>query len=118
MKRYSLVLPLVLHASLATADNLQAAANDICECFKQPYALVEKSLADLQAAQASGDYARLAQAQGEMMGVMNATASCFEAMPAKYPKINQSKELQDKVMAMVDEQCPNPAAQYMPGQPR
>ncbi len=116
MKRFSVLIPVLLHASVASAADLQAAADDICECFKEPYALVEQALADLQAAQASGDYMKLAEAQGEMMGVMSATASCFEALPARYPEINQSEELKDKVMALVDQQCPNPAAGFMPGQ--
>ena len=118
MKKYGLLLPLALHASVSVAADLDAAADDICECFKQPYALIEQSIADVQAAQASGDYSKLAQAQGEMMGVMNATASCFEGLPARYPEIDKSNELKNKVMEIVDERCPNPAAQFIRGQRR
>ena len=117
MKRLHLILPLFLLAPLASAADLQAAADDICECFKEPYALIEKTLAQVQQAQASGDYSKLAQAQGEMMGLMNGTEECFADLPAKYPEIDKSEELKRKVMEIVDKQCPNPAAQFQFGRP-
>ena len=65
----------------------------------------------LKNAQASGDMSQMMTAQGEMMGVMNASTRCFDALTQKYPEIAESDELQEKVMAIADEQCPNPAAQ-------
>ena len=52
----------------------------------------------------------LIAAQGEMMAVMNAGSQCFDALTVKYPEISQSEELQEQVMNIADEQCPNPAA--------
>ncbi len=93
----------------ATPD-LNAAAEDVCLCLEEPYAQAQQAMELISAAQASGDTSALIAAQGEMMGVIGASAQCFEALPAKYPEINQSQELQQQVMAIADEKCPNPAA--------
>ena len=93
----------------ATPD-LNEAAGDVCECLKEPYKQAQKAMELISAAQASGDMSGLVAAQGEMMGVINASNLCFQALPEKYPEINKSKELQNKVMGIVDKNCPNPAA--------
>ena len=115
MKRILLAGSIFWIGSSATAANLQGAVDDVCDCFKEPYKLVEQSIEKLQKAQASGDYSTLAQAQGEMMEVMSGASKCFESLPEKHPEIDANKELQNKVMAMAEEQCPNPAAQFRPG---
>lgn len=94
------------------AVDLQAATDDICSCLKAPYEVVEKALGDIQKAQSTGDYSKIMQAQGEMMGIMNASTNCFEKLPGKYPEIDKNEELQSKVMNMADKQCPNPAKGY------
>lgn len=112
--RLPTLLVFALYSSQAWTADTQAAADDVCACLKAPYALVEKVSVDLKAAQASGDYPKMTQAQGEMMSVMNAASNCFEALPAKYPAINQSQQLQAEVMALAEKQCPNPASGFMP----
>ena len=99
---------LFLQATAQAAD-LSAAATDVCQCLEAPYKKVSEALERLSEAQASGNGANQATAQGEMMAVMGAAERCFNALPAKYPKIDKNKALQDKVMKMVDQQCPNPA---------
>ncbi|HBA35464.1 MAG TPA: hypothetical protein DCZ12_15160 [Gammaproteobacteria bacterium] len=99
---------LFLQATAQAAD-LSAAATDVCQCLEAPYKKVSEALQRLSEAQASGNMADQATAQGEMMAVMGAAERCFNALPAKYPEIDKSKALQDKVMKMVDQQCPNPA---------
>lgn len=96
----------------ATPD-LNEAADDVCECLKAPYAQVQMALELIAAAQASGDTSALVAAQGEMMGVINASNQCFQTLAIKYPEINQSPELQDQVMNIAEQQCPNPAATMM-----
>lgn len=100
-------------SSTALSVDLQATVDDVCECHKEPYKLVEQALAQLQAAQASGDYSTLIKAQGEMMGAIDAGLNCFESLPEKYPEIDASRELQNRVMAMTEQQCPNPAKAMM-----
>ena len=98
------------------APDLNEAAQDVCDCLEAPYAQAQQAMELISAAQASGDMSALVAAQCEMMGVINASNQCFEALPAKYPEINQSEELQQQVMNMADEQCPNPAAAMSAGQ--
>ena len=96
----------------ATPD-LNAAADDVCKCLEEPYAQAQQAIELIQAAQASGDMSALMAAQGEMMGVISASAQCFEALPAKYPQIDTDPALQDQVMTIAETQCPNPAAAMM-----
>lgn len=103
---------LFLTAQPSLAADLQAAADDVCACLESPYALVEKAMNDLQKAQASGDFSKIMQSQGEMMGVMGATSECFEKMPARYPDIDKNDELKKKVMEITNRQCPNPASGF------
>ncbi|WP_261841722.1 hypothetical protein [Aliamphritea ceti] len=93
----------------ATPD-LNAAAEDVCDCLEAPYAQVQQAMELFNAAQASGDMSALEAAQGEMMGVINASRQCFKGLTVKYPEISLSEELQHQVMDIADEQCPNPAA--------
>ncbi len=91
------------------SPDLNEAANDVCTCMEAPYAQIELAIEMLNAAQASGDTSALITAQGEMMSVMNAASQCFNALTTKYPEISQNEALQQQVMAIADEQCPNPA---------
>lgn len=98
--------------STAYGQDSQAAADDVCACFEEPYQLIEQVLADVEAAQAEGNYAALLEQQGEMLSVMGAAQSCFDELPAKYPEIDQNPELQYEVLAIANEQCPNPAENF------
>ena len=114
MTKSMLFLSLSLLTHNAFAVDLDAAADDVCGCLEEPYKLVEQSLQELSKAQASGDFSRLMEVQGNMMGIIDSSTLCFEDLPRKYPEIDKDKTLQDKVMAKVDEQCPNPAEKYRP----
>ena len=98
------------------APDLNEAAEDVCDCLEAPYAQAQQAMELISAAQASGDMSALIAAQGEMMGVINASNQCFDALTEKYPEISQSEELQQQVMNIADEQCPNPAAAMFAGQ--
>ena len=112
-----ITIMLVLFCSLAWATpDLNEAAGDVCDCLEAPYAQAQQAMELISAAQASGDMSALIAAQGEMVGVINASNQCFEALAEKYPEINQSEELQQQVMNMSDEQCPNPATAMSAGQ--
>ena len=95
------------------APNLNEAAEDVCSCLAAPYAQAQQAMELISVAQASGDMSSLMAAQGEMMGVINASSQCFGALTKKYPEISQSEKLQQQVMNIADEQCPNPAAAMM-----
>lgn len=99
-------------SSFAMAADLHAAANDVCSCLEAPYQLAEQAISELQQAHSSGDYSNLMLAQGDMMDVMNAANQCFEQLPTKYPDIAQSDQLKAQVMAIAEQQCPNPAANF------
>ena len=105
----SLTTSLIL-SNLAFADpNLNQAADDVCKCLEAPQKQARKAMELIHQAQASGDMSQLMSAQGEMMGVIGESGRCFDALAKKYPEIDQSNELQSKVMAMAEQQCPNPA---------
>lgn len=113
MTRLTTACILVPFCSLVWATpDLNEAANGVCECLEEPYAQAQQVIDMVGAAQSSGDMSALMAAQGEMMGVISASNRCFEALAAKYPDINQSEALQQQVMAIADEQCPNPAQAF------
>ena len=117
MSKSLIAIILVPFCSLAwAASDLNKAAEDVCNCLKAPYAQVQQAMELIRAAQASGDMSALIAAQGEMMGVINASNQCFDALTEKYPEISQSEELQQQVMNIADKQCPNPAAAMLAGQ--
>ena len=111
MKKLKLTFTLLIMTSPALAtDNIQQAADAVCNCLEEPYKIAAKVVNSLKQAQAAGDMSKLAQHQGEMMAVISASAKCFEALPEQFPKINQDEGLQKKVMDKANTQCPNPAA--------
>ena len=117
MSKSLIAIILVPFCSLAWADpDLNEAAEDVCDCLEAPYAQVQQAMDLMTAAQASGDMSALIAAQGEMMGVINASNQCFDALTVQYPEISQSEELQQQVMNIADQQCPNPAAAMSVGQ--
>ncbi len=117
MSKSLIAIILVPFYSLAwAAPDLNEAAEDVCDCLEEPYAQAQQAMELISAAQASGDTSALIAAQGEMMGVINASNQCFEALAEKYPEINQSEELQQQVMNIAGEQCPNPASTMSVGQ--
>lgn len=117
MNKSLFAITLLPFCSLAWATpDLDVAAEDVCECLEAPYAQAEKAMELISTAQASGDMSTLVSAQGEMMGVIDASNQCFNALTEKYPEIAQSEDLQEQVMDIADEQCPNPAAAMSAGQ--
>lgn len=92
----------------ATPD-LNKASDDACKCLEEPYSQAKKAMELIISAQTSGDYKALVSAQGEMMGILKASNQCFDALSVKYPEIDKSTELQNQVMKIVEEKCPNPA---------
>lgn len=112
MKNILIFVGCMLYWSVAFSQDLQAAADDVCECFEEPYEVLEQVLAEVAAAQAQGDYSALLEQQSEMISLMSTTHICFDELPAKYPEINENKGLQNEVMAIVQEQCPSPAENF------
>jgi hypothetical protein len=117
MNKFIVTITLVIISSVVwAAPNMNEAAEDVCECLKEPYIQVSKAMELITAAQASGDMSALMSAQGEMMSVMNASSQCFEVLTKKYPEIAKSDELKMQVMSIADKQCPNPANAMSAGQ--
>ncbi len=109
---FSAMTTLLLFSNVSLADtNLTEAANDVCKCLEAPQNQARKAMELINKAQASGNMSQLMAAQGEMMGVIGESSRCFEALSKKYPDIDKSEELQNKVMSMAEKQCPNPAAE-------
>lgn len=107
-KTFAAIILVFLCKSLGAAPDLSEAANDVCNCLKAPYTQITKAMELVSRAQASGDMSALVSAQGEMMGVINASNQCFNSLTEKYPEIAQSKNLQEQVMSIADQQCPRP----------
>jgi len=117
MNKFIITFLLITFSSVVlAAPDVNKAAEDVCECLKEPYIQVSKAMELIKAAQASGDTSALMAAQGEMMSVLNASSQCFEDLTKKYPEIVKSDELQAQVMLMADKQCPNPAYAMSLGQ--
>ena len=118
MKKLLLILAVIpLYVGLTVAEpDLDAASNDACKCLEKPYKAAEENIKKIKQAQASGDMSNIAETQGELMGMLSASTKCFESLSKKYPQIDENKELQNKVMMMVEEKCPNPATAMMKSQ--
>lgn len=117
MKKTIIAVTLIPFFSIAWAGpDMNQAATDVCECLKEPYAQVDKAMKLMMSAQASGDMSSVMSAQGEMMGVISASSRCFEGLATKYPEIDQNEELQQKVMMLAEQTCPNPAGAMMANQ--
>lgn len=101
-----------LPISSFAASDLNQAATDACACLKEPYAQIEKVMGMVQEAQASGDVSKIMAMQGEMMGSLSATQTCFDGLTKKYPDIDQDEKLKKQVMEIAEKQCPNPASQF------
>ena len=108
----ALLAPALASQALAGPD-LKAAADDVCNCMAEPNRVAAEGIELLKKAQASGDFSQVMMAQGKVMGVMSAAKNCFEKLPAKYPAIDKNDALKEKVMAMANQQCPNPAKDFM-----
>lgn len=100
---------LICSTAAFAGPDLDQASNDVCKCLEAPHNQAKKAMELLHQAQASGDMSQLMSAQGEMMGVLSESNRCFEGLAKKYPEIDRSNELQNKVMAMAEQKCPNPA---------
>jgi len=109
MKRYSIIFALPLLSAPAFAGpDVNAAANDACQCLEEPYRQMTNTIEIIKQAQVSGDMSQLTSSQEEMMAAANAATPCFEALSKKYPEIDKSDVLKDKVMAIAEKQCPRP----------
>lgn len=92
------------------ADDIDAAARDVCRCLEVPYQDVEQAIRAILDAQTSGDRSRVAGAQERMMRSIAESSQCFEQLTRKYPAVDASDDLKRQVMQAADQLCPNPAA--------
>ena len=114
MKKILAITSLSLFANLTIASpNLKEATNDVCHCLEEPHNKVSEAMELIKKAQAIGDMSQMMAAQGDMMSVFNASSRCFELLPKKYPEIDKNAVLQEQVMNMAEEQCPNPASEML-----
>lgn len=110
---FILVSGVLLAANGWTAPDLNAAADDACKCLAEPYAAAGKIMTMISEARTSGNMTPIMESQEEMMALAEVTSACFETMTKKYPDIAASAELKGKVMAISDQQCPNPMKGFM-----
>jgi hypothetical protein len=111
MKRFILLasISIITISPLSAAPDLDQAAADACQCLKAPYAEITKAVVAVKLAQASGDMSKLMESQAQMMAIIQTSSGCFSNLSKKYPEIDQSDELQKKVMEKTQAMCPNPA---------
>ena len=114
MKILLAIFGLLVFGQSAFGADLQAAADDVCACLEGPYARMQQFMAEMEKVQASGDYSKLMPLQSEIKGTVDESSLCFQELPSKYPEIDRDEELQKRVMAIVDRQCPNPAEEWRP----
>lgn len=106
------IAALPLFTSLAFAGpDMNAAAKDVCKCLEGPNSQATRFMELAAEAQASGDQSELMSAQDDMRGIMEESSRCFGSLPAKYPEIDKSEDLQQEIMTMAHKQCPNPVFQ-------
>ncbi|MDV5167460.1 hypothetical protein [Photobacterium rosenbergii] len=96
-------------------SQLEKAADEICFCLEVPYQQAEKSLRQLNGAQASNDLDKVTRSQDEMMATINASTLCLEYFRQLYPDIAKDVTLHDRTLRLLDTKCPNPlSAQSLP----
>ena len=111
-----LISGLVLAVATQAGSNLDQAASDACECMKEPYAKMEEAKVMVMQAMASGDYTKMTAMEGEFAGLQDRVEACFNGLRKKYPDIDQSQALKDKVTAKMQEKCPAPQMGFGPTQ--
>ena len=107
----SLWLPFVAIAQDAgqTALNtIDAASKDVCSCLEAPYQVMRESMVEVRAAQLDGDLSQIQQVQNKLLNIVQSAESCIASLTAKYPTIDKSSVLQERVLAQVEGQCPSP----------
>lgn len=105
-----ITLTLLFSNLVFAGPNIDEAAKGVCKCLKAPYAQAQKAMGLIEKAQAVGDNEAFISAQNDIMGVIDASTTCFNSLSKKYPEIDRSNELKRKVMAIADKQCPNPVS--------
>ena len=104
-----LITSIAVTAHAQSTSYIQQAARDACKCLEAPYAQTAAAMSAIKKAQQSGDMAKLLETQAQMMSVLQASSSCFEALSKKYPDIDQNDDLKKEVLALTQKMCPNPA---------
>ncbi len=114
MKKLFFITVLTFLTNLAMASpDLEEATNDVCKCLEEPHNKAREAIDIIKNAHTSGDMSQLIAAQGNMKGVISVSTRCFEGLQKKYPEINKSDELKNRVMDMAEKQCPNPASELL-----
>ena len=108
---FGVVIAVLFYGQSFAADDINNAAKDVCECLKAPHEQARLAVDLIEKAQSSGDLSQLASAQAEIMGVIQASQNCFEALTIKYPEVNKSEKLQTEVMNKAQQNCPSPMTQ-------
>jgi hypothetical protein len=107
-------LILVFASGWVVAANQDQAADDACTCAQEPYAQMERLKDVLQQAMESGDYSQLVKLEGDFAGLQDRAMSCYNSLKAKYPEIDNSPQLQDEVIARMQQKCPAPQFGFGP----
>ena len=112
MRKLFVTIPVLLlfTTPVPAGPDLDEAGKDVCKCLEglQNQAMKMMQLADK--GRKSGDMSGLMSAEDEMKAVIDESLQCFAKLPRKYPKIDKSDELKNKVMAMAATQCPDPVS--------
>jgi Mg2+ and Co2+ transporter CorA len=105
----SFILLLALFTvSVSASNNLEKVSDEVCECFAEPYKEMEKSVEDIKAVIKSSDTAKIMEHQQKVIGLLQSATPCFKSLQKKYPEIDKDPKLQEQVMQIANEKCPNP----------
>lgn len=108
----SVVASLLLWPAWALAqdplDTVNAASKDVCSCLKWPYQAMRESMSEVRDAQIKGNFSQIQSVQNRLLTIIQSAESCISSLTAKYPAIDQSTVLQEKVLEKVEGQCPSP----------
>jgi|GEM_PF-4407319 len=114
MKKALLIKLLLILPSIASAQEnsalttVNAVTDNICRCLEWPYTAMSDATEDVRQAQINGNFSKIQAVQNSLLSITQSAESCIIAVMDKYPSIDQSLVLQEKVLEKLEGQCPSP----------
>ena len=101
------LLPMLAMAQ-SPLDTVNAASKDVCSCLEWPYQAMRESMVEVREAQINGDFSQIQNVQNQLLSIIQSAESCVASLTTKYPSIDQSTVLQEKLLEKVESICPSP----------
>jgi len=109
MISFLLILPKIVMAQDNSAlTTVNAVTKNVCSCLEWPYEAMSDATTEVRQAQINGNFSQIQSVQNKLLTIIESAQSCIAAVVDKYPTVDQSFVLQEKVLDKLESQCPSP----------